>query len=181
MIRTAQEINIMAENNNTPDFLRIAEELISDLTVYASVTALNFFKESFEVQGWRDTGLTPWPSRADNDGTRSILVKSGHLRDSIRIVERGSGRVVFGTNAPYAEVHNSGGVISVRITPKARRFFWFMYDKTGKDHWKYMALTKKDQLTINIPKRQFIGESRALNEKLEDWVVNEISNRFNTL
>jgi phage gpG-like protein len=168
-------------NNDVPDFQALAAELLSDLSVFASVTALNFFKESFDVHGWRDNGFSPWAPRADEDTSRAILVKSGHLRDSLRIITRTTERVEIGTSAPYAEIHNQGGRVTVRVTPKARKYFWYMYQRTDKPFWKNMALTKKDSFVVNIPKRQFIGNSKELTTGLDAWVVNEILRRFNGL
>jgi hypothetical protein len=44
-----------------------------------------------------------------------------------------------------------------------------------------MAISKKDHLTIKIPKRQFIGHSETLMSNLETWFKNEIEQRFKNI
>ncbi|MFR9546129.1 MAG: hypothetical protein SNJ29_11200 [Rikenellaceae bacterium] len=41
--------------------------------------------------------------------------------------------------------------------------------------WKGLALTKKTKLTIKMPQRQFIGESKELDEKVSQLIETEVS------
>ena len=47
--------------------------------------------------------------------------------------------------------------------------------------WKRLALTTKETLDVKaaIPKRQFIGESRELNQKIENLIETNITNILN--
>ena len=47
--------------------------------------------------------------------------------------------------------------------------------------WKRLALTTKETLDVkaSIPKRQFIGESRELNQKIENLIETNITNILN--
>lgn len=176
-----QDTNIRTmQDFNTPEFEAMAREILADAATYAEVTALNFFKESFNQQGWLGSSFEAWPERKAGADGRGVLIKTGHLRDSIRVLESSPLRIVFGTNAPYAQIHNEGGTVSIRITPKARRYFWAMYKTTEKAFWKAMAL-KKDNITIKVPKRQFLGESQTLLRQLDTWVSNRIQQRFKQL
>ena len=165
--------------DEVPDFLGLAQQLKVDVVRYAAVTGLNFFVDGFQKQGFTDTSFEPWQKR-NNDSRPggSILVKSANLRNSLKVMERSSAAILFGSNSPYAKIHNEGGVINMALTKKARKFFWFMYYTTNETRYKWMALTKKDHLTIKIPKRQFIGHSETLMSNLEMWLKNEIENRF---
>lgn len=170
-------------NIQRPDFQAIGREILNDAVTYAAVTGLNFFKESFEKKGWTDNGFTAWPETKGGRDGGSILTSTGYLRDSLQIVERSPERIEYAATAIYAGIHNEGGIIAVRVTEKARRFFWAMYyrnvdNSTGK-MWKAMALTKKSFLQVKIPKRQFIGESRELIDKLDEWIIGQITTRFN--
>lgn len=49
-----------------------------------------------------------------------------------------------------------------------------MYKKTGEEVWKYIALTKKENITIRIPKRQYIGTSYALDIKIDQLFIHHI-------
>ena len=174
----------MDENGKqpVPDFLSIATGLKNDMVRYAAVTGLNFFIDSFNKQGFTDTSFEPWSKR--NPDTRpggSLLVKSANLRNSLKVFEKSVEKIVFGTNSIYAKIHNEGGTINMTLTPKARKFFWFMYYATNDNRYKWMALSKKEHLSIKIPKRQFIGESATLMATLQTWTKNEIENRFKNI
>ena len=41
--------------------------------------------------------------------------------------------------------------------------------------WKAIALTKKSRLNIKIPQRKFIGDSAALNKKIEELIIQTIN------
>lgn len=168
--------------NEIPDFMALANEMKRDAVSYAAVTGLNFFIDSFQKQGFTDRSFEPWQKRGGGDRPGgALLVKSAHLRNSLKVMERSIDKIVFGSNSPYAKIHNEGGIINVNLTPKARRFFWFMYYATNDTKYKWMALTKKDSLMIKIPKRQFIGESQTLMNNLETWLKKEIENRFKSI
>ena len=142
----------------------------------------NKHSQYFQKQGFTDRSFEPWQKRShDNREGGAILVKSANLRNSIRILERSQSRIVFGSNSPYAQIHNEGGTINVTLTAKARKFFWFMYYATNDARYKWMAISKKDHLTIKIPKRQFMGDSVTLNTTVENWLKTEIEKRFKNL
>jgi len=46
---------LLATQNTIPDFDKKARELLDDAVTFAEVTGLNFFKSSFENQGWKPT------------------------------------------------------------------------------------------------------------------------------
>lgn len=169
----------MAKINPTPDFNKMIRTTLDKTMRKASVLGLNHFKDSFRNQGFTDSSLVPWkPIKQKLSPSRAILINSGHLRDSIQILDRNMRQITFGTYARYAEIHNEGGTINIRNTDKAKRYFWYMYKKTGQPHWKNMALSKKQVFTINMPKRQFIGESAVLLHNIEDAYFNLIEQQF---
>lgn len=169
----------MKKINKVPRFDIIGVKLVKDTARYASVKALNFFKDSFHKQGWNDAAFVPWVTRIDDQRPGgAVLTQTGNLRDSLQVLSRSATKIEFGTHAPYASVHNEGGTIRVPITQRSRRFFWMMFRMTENPKWKWMALTKKNHLTINMPKRQFIGESQTLNRSMDQWVVSQILKRF---
>jgi phage gpG-like protein len=71
-------------------------------------TAVEFFKENFRRQGFVDQGLEAWPPRQDGNNDRALLIKSGRLRRSIRVLRANRNAVQVGTNVPYAKYHNQG-------------------------------------------------------------------------
>lgn len=169
----------MRKTDQVPDFLGIASKLKTDVQTYARVTALNFFIDSFQKQGFTDASFEPWQKRTNDDRPGGgLLVKSAYLRNSLKVISSAPGAIVFGSNAAYAKLHNEGGILTITMTPKMRKYFWYMYKLSNDTRYKFMALTKKDRLTVKIPKRQFIGHSEVLMNDLEKWLANEIEKRF---
>jgi len=151
------------------------QELADNLPIWAGNTALNFFLDSWRRQGWLDERLERWKPRKEQDGRtgrRGILIGkgSGRLRRSLRM-RSGPDYFEVYTNNPYAKIHNEGGRITQRPTARQRRFFWAMHAKAKKSgtkeearKWKAMALA--DQIRIDIPRRQFMGDSRLLQRRI---------------
>lgn len=109
-----------------------------------------------------------WPPK--RDGTATHLNNTGTLRRSIKANIHGD-CITFTSSTPYSAIHNEGGTITV--TPKMKKYFWAMYKKTGKDHYKYMAL-KKAGTTITIPQRQFLGPYEGMDKTIERIAKNAI-------
>lgn len=129
-----------------------------------------------------------------------LLSSRNHLFSSIKYVPSDFS-VTVSNDLPYAPVYNWGGYIHPTVTPRMRRFAWAMYynaqgikkravegkrkPKKGKStpdtetpsaqFWKRMALTKKKKLNIRIPQRQFMGESRELNQRIREHIEKELS------
>lgn len=131
--------------------------------------AVTFFKENFRRGGFVNERLEPWkPTKkgspfAKPKGSvgRNVLIRSGTLLRSIKVLRKTNRVVKVGSaNVPYANIHNEGGTITQKPTKKQRKFFWAMYKQTGDRAWKSAALA--DTITIKIPKRQFVGKSKAL-------------------
>lgn len=165
--------------DKVPDFAKIGRQLIDDAQTIAEVEMINFVMGNFEKQGFLDGTLQPWEQRKNDDEPgRAILTKSASLRDSIKITESSTQRVVVGSNARYAQIHNEGGIINIPVTAKMRKFFWYKYKETGAAKYKGMALTKKTHFVVNMPKRQFMGTSIAFNTLIDAKFKKMIVQRF---
>lgn len=166
----------------TPDFRKIAEEVMKDLPKKAGEKALQFFLASFIKQGFTDTSFIPWVKRKD-DLTHKLLNQSYALKASGKIdkADLTEVNISFGEGLNYAAIHNEGGTITVKVSAKMKRYFWYMYKKTEDEKWKWMALTKNETLTIKIPKRQYIGESETLMNNLDKMFIDRIKQYFNSL
>lgn len=133
-----------------------------------SEEGLNFFLDSFTKQGWLGAGgMERWPARkkvtkwgkTPRPG-RALLVDSGRLRRSVRIISKSPLQIVWGTDVPYARVHNEGfraGVIQ-QVNQFSRR-----NKKTGK---KSLVRAHTRRITQRIPQRQFMGNSPYLDKRL---------------
>ena len=153
-----------------PDFNALGkgiEELLQRLPTIAGVVAVNFFQDRFNEGGWIDnSGFERWDDRKDPNANGSALLVSGFLKNAFD-TKTGKGWVEITNYAKYSATHNEGGIITIKVTKKARRYFWYMYKKTNDIRWKHMAITKKETFTMNIPKRQFMGHSAYLLERLD--------------
>ena len=140
------------------------------------VEAVNHFKATFRDGGFTDTGFVKWPDRKagkDNEG-RAILVKTGRLRRAIRILYQSNNRVMVGVSpdeVPYAAAHNNGfkGTVNVKAYMRRNR----RGDTRGS---KGVAGVRAHTMRMNLPQRQFIGESKVLNAKIESKINRELKN-----
>lgn len=165
-----------------PDFRKLAENVMKDLPKNVSEKARAFFISAFIKQGFTDTSFIPWVKRKD-DFSHKLLQQSLALKNSINITKADfeSVEITAGEGINYGAIHNEGGTITVKVTPKMKKFFWAMYKKTEVEKWKWLALTKKENFIIKIPKRQFIGKSETLMTNLDNMFINEIYNYFKNL
>lgn len=185
----------MSNKTPIPDFLKMSEELLKGLPQQVADKALAHFNESFVKQGFTDNSFIAWPKRLDDltfGLNHPILHKAGALQGSLMIRSATMQRVEVsaGDGLPYAAIHNNGGTIKITITDKMRRFFWFVYISLTKHYanggnppehilkWKMMALTKKTEMTVQIPKRQYIGESQVLLKEVDALVIDKILTTF---
>lgn len=165
------------------------------MPVFAGNIAKRHIEEDFRKGGFTNNGFHKWQvtkrqlSGGGNAGSQYGPLLSGRnfLAGSIEYTP-GDGRVTVFTRAPYAGVHNWGGIVRPTVTPQMRRFAWAQHyreagdDKKRDTFWKRLALTKKKKLDIRIPQRQFIGLTpgpelaKKMNEKLE-VEVRKIINR----
>lgn len=172
----------MGKINDTPDFVKMGAQLKKNAVRFAGVTGVEFFKDSFQNQGFTDVGYEAWELRKDDpDPGRKVLVQSAYLMNSIEVFDANDKRIVFGSDAEYAEIHNNGGIVKIPITKKSRKYFWFMFSATNNTMWKALALTKKQSITMKMPQRKFLGESATLMGNFDTWLKKEIITKFKHL
>ena len=148
-----------------------------------------------ERQGFLNNGVKQWDkTKRQQSGSASAAANYGalqssrnHLYSSIKYTPSDY-RVRVSNELKYAPIHNWGGNTSPTVTSKMKKFAWAMYYKEkgkspeeseGAKKWKALALTKKTKLNIRIPQRQFIGESKELNDEIHQTMDNEIRNILN--
>lgn len=134
-------------------------------------TARVFFIDNFRKQGFDDKTVQKWKKRQVSErkgrgskksaseletvrsvkAGRAILVKTGDLRRSIirNPANRAALTVKISTDLAYAKIHNDGGM--------------------GKAYGKH---------SFKMPKRQFIGDSYNLNEKVKAVIVKRLDKVF---
>ena len=167
-----------------------------ELPVIIGREAVNFFKDRFRYGNWIDAGVKMWQKRSDFDlsnvkGNRALLVQTGKLRNSIRVVEQGSNYVVIGSDMPYAQVHNEGfkGTVSVSAHRRKDKFNNKFKAKAGKEgkkstkiSWEIKAsgvqFVQTHTRQMNMPQRQFMGASEFLFKRINMIVQQRLKEIF---
>ena len=194
-------MNSQADNIQR-QILRFKDEIIKEVNTVlprkVGILAVNHFRNNFRQGGFVNNGLQPWKrTRRQEEGGKDskyspLTSRRNHLMSSLQY-QVGVGEVTITNPVDYAEIHNEGGIINSHptVTPKLRKFAWAkVYALSGvrgkgklpKDlpeaarKWKAIALTRKSKLnvTARIPKRQFMGESHELDEKVKKEVMKSI-------
>lgn len=145
------------------------------------------FDRNFERKSYFDE--KKWPERKFDDGTGSLMQRSGRLRKGISSKRRGT-TLAYEANKPYARIHNESG--EIKVTRRMKGYFFYKlkeaqegYTYTAKGEkrnnkrnrklsekeqfYKSMAL-KKVGSTIKIPERRFIGRGKHV-----DKIIREIT------
>lgn len=132
------------------DGKKLERLLVNDLLVILQQES----SEAFQNKAWDGEA---WAPRKRDDGIGSLMLRSSALRRGLRLKTVGN----------YANIHNQGGVIRTKVTPEMRKAFWAKWYDTKEAYWKALALTKKNNFTICIPKRQFIGVTSQTQQRWE--------------
>jgi phage gpG-like protein len=152
--------------------------------------------QAFINQGWTDETFEPWAPRQveekggkkGNEGAaitgRAILVKSGRLRRSIRIISSTLNSVTVGTDVPYAQAHNEGGeihhperggILNFDSMPQGQ--LW-RFGKVGtiSQQRKIVGIRRVTYKahTTKMKKRKFLGDSHKLRHDIQELVNIEI-------
>lgn len=149
----------------------------------AATVAVNFSKERFRRGNWLDERAEAWKARKRNDsgkrGKRGILIDSGRLKRSIRKgrVTHNSAIILAGGNGiNYAQIHNEGGLISGVFKVKRHTRQAHQRKRNNKAHTVKAHTVKAHsrRVNFNMPKRQFIGNSRELDSRIKNMMLIEI-------
>jgi len=168
---------------NPGDFYKktdmIAKLFNKRLPILVGAEAERFFIENFRLQGFQgDSGLEAWVKRKDdNDPTRQILKKSGHLRQGIKkeVTPNNIRVVVTGVATKYADTHNFGETIKIQVTAKMKSWAWALWYQTFDSKYRAMAMQPEGKvMTIKMPQRKFIGNSKQLDKRLQAIAEREV-------
>lgn len=136
----------------------------------AAIEAVNFSKERFVAKNWLDRSPNRWQPRKNPNKPGSLMVGkgSGKLKKSVRKLKTTRNSVLIGTNFSYAQIHNEGGDIKKTVTIKGH-----IRKRNGREERVRPHIR---QMNINMPKRQFIGESAILLRRIERMLDKQIKN-----
>ena len=154
-------------------FAAILDDLtraINALPARVATLAVNFSKERFIKQNWHDASQEPWEKRrgrrrgGDRRQGGAVLVDSGRLKRSIRVISANKEQIIIGTDVPYAEIHNEGFEGQQNVRSHQRR------SRTGRVY-TVRAYTRR----MSMPERRFLGESQELANRIENLMETELS------
>ena len=161
----------------------------NDLPLLVGKLAQNHFLEGFKVYplggymtdasagGWDDRKTKDRSDKRNPNSNRAILVKSGHLRRSIALLDYKFDHIVIGTRGiKYAEIHNEGGIVTIpehehKLSFGGRRNRFVRPKKA-----KFQQKVNIGSHSFQMPKRQFIGKSKLLDKKILNLLKEKIDN-----
>lgn len=135
--------------------------------------------ENFEKQAYSNN---PWPKRkGKQDSSRALLVKSGTLRRSIRVISSSPTSVIVGSDVPYARVHNDGGTINQKA--RSETFVRNRYARGKKKGFFKKGTTPGQGFSFkassyNMPQRRFLGVNVQLYKEIRTIIKTEFEKEF---
>lgn len=153
------------------------------MPVIAGRMAKDHFQDNFRQGGFVNGGLHPWPKarRLSSGGTDSaskygtLLSGRNHLFSSIKYMPSDY-RVTVANELVYAPIHNWGGMVSVNVTDRMRRFAWAKFYKasgrarkaaTGQKKGRKAGKNSKRVKTASGQPAGFILERACAHQKKE--------------
>lgn len=156
--------------------------------------ALEFYKTSFQRQGYIDKSYMPWKARNKNakrNEGRAILTDTGNLKRALRISQIGADYVIIGNSMPYAQATNEGFKGIQNVGPYVRGLmkkekvgtgtFSIKTRKEGKKTVKKQVgstMVKGFTRMMNIPARPFMGDSNFLERRIAMRIEDDIYKIF---
>ena len=151
--------------------------------------AVNFFQDRFRAEAWTDRSAKRWAQRKNKDknkNKRGILIKSGQLRNAIRPDIISTNLVQISNRKPYAAVHNQGFKGVVHVRPHDRKIkgrVTVQNIETRRSSTRKtttgIAKVKGHSRRVDMPQRQFMGNSEAMERKFDRLIINLIEKSFN--
>lgn len=167
----AEEIRVSIEKVER----EIKKQIMDDMPRLIGNAAVSMVNQNFRDAGWRDGGLKPWKKTkrqmGKGKGSQYLPLHSSreHLSRSTQYKKTGPGEVTISNPVPYASVHNDGFEGNVNVKAHKRTI---SKGKNKGDKYSVRAFSRR----MYIPQRQFMGESRELNEKIENIIRNTFKN-----
>jgi hypothetical protein len=162
-------------------------ECLKTLPKHVANDVVNFTKDNFRRQGFLGDSLQMWPKRKKvtkwgktprNNG-RGILIDTGKLRRANRITKADWSSITIINSMPYAKAHNEGlrvGLIQQVKAHRRKRAQNNLLGARGKKIASGVTFVKahKRRVMMNLPKRQFIGDSPYLRRNIQRTIALQI-------
>lgn len=166
------------------------KRMILTLPPKAGAVIVAFSKQRFIEKSWVNLSTEVWaPRKINNRGSvgRGLLIKSGRLRRSIRVIRTNTSSVTVGSDVPYAAIHNNGFRGTISVEEHTRN----VYTKSKQGTGVYSIKTKKERMRtikgisgqitvkshtrqVNMPRRRYLGNSMYLNKQISRMIASEL-------
>lgn len=159
-------------------FAKFEHRMHSSVPKIIAETAVAHFQDSFKKQAWMGVPwqpLSPKYAARKGRGRGLILTASGILQRSIRPSHISADKVTISagsTKAPYARVHNEG--LRVIGSRTVRTFTNRNFMGKGKP---VQIRAHSRNVNFLMPKRQFMGHSRYLNQLITTRLTTELNTK----
>lgn len=164
-----------------------AQRFVKRLPDLIAREAVNFVKDRFRFGGWVDTSFKRWPPRKTNKGRpRALLIQTGRLRNSVHASLITDRSITITASMPYASAHNEGfsGQVSQNVKAHRRKVKSRNTYEKLKANGKTKRIRQSSGVTfvkaftrvvnMNIPQRQFMGDSPFFMRRLDAIFTNRI-------
>lgn len=172
----------MRETQDYINIMNALEKVYGTLPGKAAVIAVNFFKERFRQGNWIDTSTVTWKARKVTkrlrDKGRALLVKSGKLKRDVHKVYANHNSALISTSTitkDYAKIHNEGGLVNATATIGEHTVKPFTRQRAGRTE-RVKSFTVKEhtrKIRFRMPKRQYMGASAVMDNKIERMITLE--------
>lgn len=133
------------------------EPLLLDIGEYLMIAHDQRFASQTSPEGTPWQALSPRYQRRKRKNGDKILVLDGYLKNTLRYQVNGD-ELLFGSNRPYAAIHQFGGTIR---------------PKKGKA----LAFGGRFVQSVTIPARPYLGiseqDNKEIREIIKDWVLEQ--------
>jgi len=141
----------------------VKEYINNDVLDVTGVEGVNHFKRNFQEEGFDGKKWAPRKTvrKGSTNGQKILSGSTGELADATDYEKQGN-EVVFSNDKPYAQIHNEGfnGPENVRAHVRTVK---------GKQQ-----TVRQHEREMNMPQRQFIGDSEVLNRNISNKIVRDI-------
>lgn len=134
------------------------------------VEGLAFIDKNFRDQGFNDSGLNKWQKRKTTDirGRDLTRYRTSRVGQPGQLTKFGRSQLDRGILIG----HNTGGdklKNSIRAVKEGRKVRFYTYKKYAKVH---------NEGTADIPRRQFMGKSAYLDDRIKRKIKQFLNNHF---
>ncbi|WP_286767171.1 MULTISPECIES: phage virion morphogenesis protein [Sphingobacterium] len=164
----------MSNQQNIADFFKDFERRVNyvkeALPEIVGTEVVNSALDNFKTESYFGE---KWKERKDKKNKKKLLVNTGTLQRSPRVILSSPGMVTVGSDVPYAEVHNDGGTIS--RASRSETFIRNRY-KNGSKKGRFKKGTTDGQgqtykaYSYSMPMRKFLGPHPKLKAHLQETI-----------